>query len=513
MVAKKNLIGATFGSLTVVASAGSNKDGRALWLCHCICGEKRIASGKDLGKKITRCRKKCVLTDDLRGLKVGYLLILNQEGSDRHGFRQFRCLCSTPLEAIANDRENNGPIPSEICGNKILVNAVALRQHLKNPQQNKIPKCCERCSRILGGKLRRLNNPMENLSGRTFGRLTAHRRIFRGNGTYKRPLYECTCSCGSGITTYVRQEALFGKSDSPIRSCGCLRIEASKNNKTNLVHGLSNHPLYNKWSNMIRRCYDEKCRAFPQYGGRGIEMCKEWLENFVIFYEWAMANGWTNGLEVDRINNDGPYSPKNCQLLTKIENVLKLHRDYGRAFILNGKQININKLSEGAAVSSTVCRKMLLNYYSEEDVLQYGKLPLHQKNALSRSIHQGSPISIEKASKLPRKAKIKPPQSSEMGSYRAMMARCYNPKDSSYRNYGAKNIRVCPQWKNNPAQFLLDMGQKPEPKDKHALDRIDSSKDYSLDNCRWLSAFENSSRASKKSKRTVANPSEKATAR
>ncbi len=406
MVVKKNRVGQKFGSLTVIQAAGSNKVGRALWLCRCICGEERIVSGKDLGKKVTRCLKKCVLTEDLTGQRLGNLLILTQEGSDRHRFRQFRCRCITPLMAITNDREENLPIdPSGYCGNEILINAVGLKQQLKHPERRKILKRCERCSRILAGKLRRENNPMEDLTGQTFGRLTAIRQSFRGKGNYKRPMYECKCSCDSGSISYVRREALIGKSVSPIRSCGCLRMEALKENKTNLTHGLSNHSLYYVWSNMIRRCYDEKCQAFNRYGGRGIEICDIWLENFITFYDWAIAHGWALGLEVDRIDNDGPYSPENCRLLTKIENVLKLHRDHGTAFLLNGKQININQLSKKAAVSAAVCRKLLLNNFSENDVFLYGKLALHQKNALSRSIHENDPISVEAASKMQAIAK------------------------------------------------------------------------------------------------------------
>lgn len=228
-----------------------------------------------------------------------------------------------------------------------------------------------------------------------------------------------------------------------------------------------------------------------------------WLENFITFYDWAMAHGWALGLEVDRMDNDGPYSPENCRLLTKVENVLKLHRDHGTAFLLNGKQVNINQLSKRTAVSATVCRKLLLNNFSESDVFLYGKLALHQKNALSRSIHENDPITIEAASKMQPVAKKKAPQSSEMGSYWAMMARCYNSKTSSYRNYGGKGRKVCLAWKGNQDQFLRDMGPKPEPKHKYALDRIDPNGDYSPSNCRWLHMSENSRRVIWKGKRFV----------
>ncbi|MBI3237220.1 MAG: hypothetical protein HYZ48_05955, partial [Chlamydiales bacterium] len=122
---------------------------------------------------------------------------------------------------------------------------------------------------------------------------------------------------------------------------------------------------------------------------------------------------------------------------------------------------------------------------------------LHQKNAVSRSIHVGKPIPIEIATRKTRIARIKIPQSSEIGSYRAMMARCYNPKDHSYRNYGAKGIKVCSEWQGNPNQFLKDMGPKPEPKRQYAIDRIDPDQDYYPKNCRWILSTENSRRVRK----------------
>ncbi len=506
MVAKKNLVGMKFGSLTVIKEVGSNKDGRALWLCRCNCGEERIAPGKDLGKKVTRCPKKCILTEDLTGKRFGNLLVIKQEGSDKHGFRQFRCRCMTPLKDLQDDRlENQALVLEGHCGTEILINAVGLKQSFKNSKKRKIPKSCFECSRILWGSLKRKSNPKEDLTGQTFGKLTAIRSLFKisNQGAYKRPMYECVCSCGSGLVSYVRREALIGKSVRPIRSCGCLQIEAAKQNKTNMTHGLSKHPLYKVRSNMIKRCYQSRNSAYSRYGARGIEICDAWLEDFRTFYSWAMEQGWTREITIDRINNDGPYSPENCQLLSRAKNALKMQSEHGHGFFIAGQQVNINELSKNSQVSAALCKKLLSNGYSQADVFACGKLELHQKNALSRSIHKGNPITLEMAAKTKRIAQIKTPQSSEIGSYRAMMARCYNPKDHSYHNYGTKGIEVCPEWKNNPAQFLSDMGPKPEPKAKHALDRIDPTKGYFPANCRWLSVSENSRRITKHLKKEL----------
>jgi hypothetical protein len=188
MVAKKNRTGMTFGSLTVIKEAGSNKEGRALWLCRCSCGETRIALGKDLGVKTTRCPKKCVLTEDLSGKQFGNLVVLKQEGSDKHGFRRFRCKCVTPLKDLQDDRlESQAINPEGFCGNEILINAVGLKQNFKNSDNRKIPKSCFKCSRILWGNFKRRSNPKEDLTGQIFGRLTAIRSFFKisNQGLYK----------------------------------------------------------------------------------------------------------------------------------------------------------------------------------------------------------------------------------------------------------------------------------------------------------------------------------------
>lgn len=86
--------------------------------------------------------------------------------------------------------------------------------------------------------------------------------------------------------------------------------------RKNDANSVGRRPVYVVWTNMIRRCYDEKSDSYNRYGGRGISVCAEWLASSRAFFEWAMANGWALGLQLDRRDNDGNYTPENCRFVS-----------------------------------------------------------------------------------------------------------------------------------------------------------------------------------------------------
>lgn len=73
------------------------------------------------------------------------------------------------------------------------------------------------------------------------------------------------------------------------------------------------------WDGIKARCFNPNSQSYGIYGGRGIRLCKEW-ESPARFIEWAMNNGWRKGLQIDRIDCDGNYEPKNCRFVTASEN-------------------------------------------------------------------------------------------------------------------------------------------------------------------------------------------------
>lgn len=148
-----------------------------------------------------------------------------------------------------------------------------------------------------------------DLTGQKFGRLT----VIRRSGTiHGQASWLCKCECGN--EKIVRGYCLR---NSETKSCGCLAAElASSRLKT---HGKTKTRLFKIWSGMKERCYREYHKSYPQYGGRGIGICEEWRDDFSKFYEWAINNGYSDNLTIDRIDVDGDYEPSNCRWATAKE--------------------------------------------------------------------------------------------------------------------------------------------------------------------------------------------------
>lgn len=147
-----------------------------------------------------------------------------------------------------------------------------------------------------------------DLKGQRFGKWRVVEKGENTNG--RQPRWLCLCDCGT-ISLVQGGNLRNGHS----RSCGCLRKELLRKRRTK--HGLGNHKLYSVWHGMNDRCNRVNNISYKSYGARGITVCENWRNNFKDFYDWAITNGYARNLQIDRIDNDGNYEPKNCRFVNR----------------------------------------------------------------------------------------------------------------------------------------------------------------------------------------------------
>lgn len=164
---------------------------------------------------------------------------------------------------------------------------------------------------------------------------------------------EAVCSCGT-IKEYSIHNLISGNTN----SCGCYKIEQTK--LSNTKHGLSKHKLVKVLGSMKDRCYNKNTKNYHNYGGRGITVCDEWRNNFKSFYDWAIANGWEEGLQIDREDNNGNYEPNNCRFVTNQEN--SYNRRTTKLITFNGKTMNLKDWSKELNINYSTLT-MRLNKY------------------------------------------------------------------------------------------------------------------------------------------------------
>lgn len=123
------------------------------------------------------------------------------------------------------------------------------------------------------------------------------------------------CDCGN-TGTYM----LVKLKDGHTKSCGCLHKKIMSNILTS--HGLYHTRIYKTWNGMIDRCRRKKNKSYKNYGGRGITVCKEWANDFMSFYNWAINNGYSEELTIERRDVNGNYEPGNCRWITNAQQAL-----------------------------------------------------------------------------------------------------------------------------------------------------------------------------------------------
>ncbi|MDF2535516.1 MAG: hypothetical protein K0R18_1675 [Bacillales bacterium] len=184
-----------------------------------------------------------------------------------------------------------------------------------------------------------------------FGRLTIIK--FSHIGSSGHVYWSCKCDCGNKLS--VRGCHLV---NGDTMSCGCLHDELK------LKHGKYGTKIYFAWAQMIQRCNNPKNEAYPNYGGREIKVCNEWL-SFEKFYE-DMGDR-PNGMTLDRKDNDRGYFKENCRWATKEEQ--ENNKRTNKIITFNGKTLSLKQWSYEVNINYNTLTKRLNKGWSIEDTL------------------------------------------------------------------------------------------------------------------------------------------------
>lgn len=190
-----------------------------------------------------------------------------------------------------------------------------------------------------------------DLTGQKFGKLIAVKRDL----TYKkRTMWICKCECGN--TTIVNSCYLR---NGAIKSCGCSQGKSGKENNQ-YKHGYRHTKVYYIWKTMRQRCLNPNNNDYKYYGALGINICDEW-DDPAAFCDWALKNGYKEGLTIDRKDTTKGYSPDNCRWITIEEQQC------------NKRSNHILTYANISYPMSVWSRKLNVNYSSLRDWIRKGK--------------------------------------------------------------------------------------------------------------------------------------------
>ena len=191
-----------------------------------------------------------------------------------------------------------------------------------------------------------------NETGNVYGKLTV--LGYSGKSKSGDSLWQCRCECGT-VKTVARGD--LRKSYGGTKSCGCGRSSA---------YGMCNSPEYTSWKGMKRRCYSRKDPWYHLYGGRGITVCDRWRHSFASFFDDMGPKPFPEA-SVDRIDNEGHYTPENCRWASKAEQSQNSRK--ARMLTCNGETMCLRAWARRLGIMHSTIRTRLKRGWSVERAL------------------------------------------------------------------------------------------------------------------------------------------------
>ena len=204
-----------------------------------------------------------------------------------------------------------------------------------------------------------------DLTGQVYGRLTVIKRVddYISPSGDRKVQWLCKCKCGKEVIV-TGNNLKNGNS----KSCGCYNRELLA--KINLTHNASNTRLYHIWICMKDRCYNPKNKKYKDYGGRGIIICDEWINDFEAFANWAYDNGYIENVSrgectIDRIDVNGNYCQQNCRWVNqKVQSNNKRNNHY---ITYNGETHTVTEWNNILGYKKGVLSRRIFSGWSIED--------------------------------------------------------------------------------------------------------------------------------------------------
>lgn len=316
-------------NITVLDENIVKKDGIAYNLCKCECGKELLIRNHTLRtQRIRDCGCGTYKLKQYIGLKFGKLTIIDTYRKRLYGKINIICICQCDCGNIveyAYSNLKNGNATSCGCSNKF------------NFSKYK-------------GKIYHNIEILDLIDS-------------------EKKIVKCKCHCGSIFSCQLCD--LTAKKQYIIGCKNCIPIKKNKNTKYYWNIYNNRNRIENIYYGIMSRCFNNKNKDFPLYGGRGITVCEEWKNNKKSFIDWAYANGYKDDLQIDRIDYNGNYEPKNCRWVNII--VQANNRSNNRIIKDNGVEYTLSEIAKKYNINySTLCSRIRKG----EDVLSSAKRPV-----------------------------------------------------------------------------------------------------------------------------------------